>query len=89
MHTAWLYKDKKEIPFRAYRQEKEAAAIRKEKEKKMRAQWGIINSGNDNLTWTAYQQVGQRSQKHEDQSTEQADGSWPKRNNTESNDPYQ
>ena len=51
MHTAWLYKDKKEIPFRAYRQEKEAAAIRKEKEKKMRAQWGIINSGNDNLTW--------------------------------------
>jgi len=33
MHTAWLYKDKKEILFRAYRQEKEAAAIRKEKEK--------------------------------------------------------
>jgi len=61
----------------------------KKRKKKMRAQWGIVNSGNDNLTWTAYQQVGQRSQKHEDQSTEQADGSWSKRNNTESNDPYQ
>ena len=67
----------------------ERSSCNQKRKGKMRAQWGIVNSGNDNLTWTAYQQVGQRSQKHEDQSTEQADGSWSKRNNTESNDPYQ